>query len=82
MTGLRRLPRAALAIALAAVLPRSRLRERGMRLFIATMATETNTLVAFRTGKPLQWDGRQMKAVNCPEAERYVRYEFRKGWTL
>lgn len=39
-------------------------------------------VVAFRTGEPLQWDGRQMKAVNCPEAERYVRYEFRKGWTL
>jgi predicted dehydrogenase len=39
-------------------------------------------VVAHRTGQSLQWDGRQMKAINCPQAEQFVRYEFRRGWTL
>jgi len=38
--------------------------------------------VAYRTGKKLQWDAAAMKAVNCPEADRYLRREYRAGWTL
>jgi len=38
--------------------------------------------VAYRVGKKLQWDGAAMKATNCPEADRYLRREYRQGWTL
>jgi len=38
--------------------------------------------VAYRVGKKLQWDGAAMKATNCPEADQYLRREYRKGWTL
>jgi predicted dehydrogenase len=38
--------------------------------------------VAFRTGKKLDWNGEQLKAINCPEADRYLRREYRAGWTL
>ncbi len=36
--------------------------------------------VAFRVGKKLQWDCGQMKATNCPEADKYIRRAYRKGW--
>ncbi len=36
--------------------------------------------VAVRTGKKLQWDGRNLKATNCPEADKYIRRPYRKGW--
>ncbi|HXG63257.1 MAG TPA: Gfo/Idh/MocA family oxidoreductase [Planctomycetota bacterium] len=39
-------------------------------------------IVAFRTGKALDWDGEAMKAKNCPEAEPYIRREYRKGWEV
>jgi predicted dehydrogenase len=44
--------------------------------------TEANHLgnVAFRTGKKLQWDAAAMKATNAPEAERFLRRSYRKGW--
>ena len=38
--------------------------------------------VALRTGQTLQWDGEAMKATNCPEAQRFVHPEYRKGWSL
>ena len=39
-------------------------------------------VVAFRTGKKLEWDGPNMKATNCPEADQYIKPEYRKGWSL
>jgi hypothetical protein len=44
--------------------------------------TEANHLgnVAYRVGKKLQWDAEAMKATNAPEAERFMRREYRKGW--
>ncbi len=39
-------------------------------------------LVAYRTGKKLDWDGPKMKAKNCPEAARFIRPKFRKGWEV
>jgi hypothetical protein len=39
-------------------------------------------VVAFRTGKKLEWDGPNMKATNCPEADQYIKTEYRKGWSL
>lgn len=38
--------------------------------------------VALRTGKKLEWDAVALKATNCPEAGRYLRHEYRAGWTL
>lgn len=38
--------------------------------------------IAFWVGKKLDWDGEKMKIANCPEAERYLRREYRKGWEL
>jgi predicted dehydrogenase len=38
--------------------------------------------VALRTGKKLTWDARKLKAVGCPEADVFIRREYRKGWTL
>lgn len=39
-------------------------------------------VVAFRVGKKLEWDGPNMKATNCPEAEQFIKTEYRKGWEL
>lgn len=49
----------------------------------AGMLTEAILLgnVAMRTGKKLEWDGAAMKCTNCPEAEQYIKTEYRKGWT-
>jgi predicted dehydrogenase len=46
--------------------------------------TESNHLgnVAYRAGKKLEWDAVAMKARNCPEAEAFIRREYRKGWKL
>lgn len=38
--------------------------------------------VAYRSGKALEWDGPAMKATNCPEAEAFLRRDYRQGWTL
>jgi hypothetical protein len=44
--------------------------------------TEANHLgnVAYRVGKKLEWDAAAMKATNAPEADRFIRREYRKGW--
>jgi len=46
--------------------------------------TETVLLgnIAYRVGKKLEWDGAGMKFPNCPEAEQYLKRDYRKGWTL
>jgi predicted dehydrogenase len=38
--------------------------------------------VALRARKLLRWDGPNMKATNAPEADRYVKGAYRKGWEL
>jgi predicted dehydrogenase len=38
--------------------------------------------VAYRCGKPITWDAKNLKAVNNPEAEALLRAEYRKGWEL
>jgi predicted dehydrogenase len=58
----------------------------------AAMLTETILLgnVAMRVqardnnGKPkkLEWDGPNMRFTNCPEADQYIKPEFRKGWEV
>jgi predicted dehydrogenase len=38
--------------------------------------------VAMRAGKKIEWDTKKLRAKNCPEADQYVRREYRHGWTL
>jgi predicted dehydrogenase len=46
--------------------------------------TEANHLgnVAYRLGKKIEWDHVALKAKNAPEADRFIRREYRKGWSL
>jgi hypothetical protein len=50
----------------------------------AGMLTEVVLLgnAAIRVGKKIEWDGPHLRAVNCPEADQYIKREYRKGWTL
>jgi hypothetical protein len=38
--------------------------------------------VAIRAGKRINWDSEQLRARNLPEADQFIRREYRKGWTL
>ena len=38
--------------------------------------------VAIRSRKRLIWDGPNMKVTNLPEANEYIHYQYRQGWTL
>ena len=40
------------------------------------------SLVAYRTGDKLQWSANNLKAANCPEADKFVRETYRDGWVL
>jgi predicted dehydrogenase len=44
--------------------------------------TEANHLggVALRVGKKLEWDAPRMRATNAPEADQYLKREYRRGW--
>jgi len=46
--------------------------------------TETVLLgnVAYRAGEHFEWDAKDLQAIHCPKAERLLRREYRKGWTL
>jgi predicted dehydrogenase len=56
----------------------------GSHFAYASMLTEIPHVgnVAYRVGKKLEWDSANLKAKNCPEADRFIRREYRKGWTL
>lgn len=46
--------------------------------------TEANHLgnVAYRAGQKLEWDAAKLKATNCPNADQYIRRDYRPGWKL
>ena len=46
--------------------------------------TETCLLgnIAIRTDARIEWDAAALKVTNLPEANQYVRAEYRKGWSL
>jgi predicted dehydrogenase len=48
------------------------------------LLTESNHLgnIAYRVGKPLEWDAKAMRIRNVPAAEQYLGREYRKGWKL
>jgi len=39
-------------------------------------------LVAMRVGKKMIWDAAAMKSPNAPEADRYLKGTYRKGWEI
>lgn len=38
--------------------------------------------VAYRTGERLEWDAKNLKATNCPAADKYISKEYRAGWEV
>jgi len=54
------------------------------RFAVGAQLTEIMLLgcVALRVGKKIQWDGPNMKALNCPEAAPFIKRENRAGWKL
>jgi predicted dehydrogenase len=38
--------------------------------------------LALRTNKRIEWDARNMRVTNAPEANQYVKREYRAGWSL
>jgi predicted dehydrogenase len=48
------------------------------------LLTETALLgtIAFRAQKPLDWDGEKLHFTNAPDADRFLGYDYRAGWTL
>ncbi len=38
--------------------------------------------VAYRTGKKLDWNAKDLKATNCPEADALIHKEYRAGWEV
>jgi len=36
--------------------------------------------VACRVGEKLQWDAKNLRATNCPAADKFIRKEYRGGW--
>jgi predicted dehydrogenase len=39
-------------------------------------------LLAVRVGKRIEWDAAQMRATGCPEADAFIRPQFRSGWEV
>jgi predicted dehydrogenase len=38
--------------------------------------------VAYRAGKRIEWDAAALRAPNCPEAEAFIRKQYRPGWEV
>ena len=36
--------------------------------------------LAIRSGQKIEWDAQAMRAIGCPEADEFIRREYRKGW--
>jgi predicted dehydrogenase len=58
--------------------------ETGSPFSYAGPLTEANHLgnVAYRVGKKITWDAKNMKCVGCPEADPFIRRTPREGWSL
>jgi hypothetical protein len=38
--------------------------------------------LAFRTGKVIEWDAKNLRARGVPEADRWIHHDYRPGWKL
>jgi len=54
------------------------------RFAVGAQLTEIMLLgcVSLRVGQKIEWDGPNMRALNCPAAAQFVKRENRAGWTL
>ena len=54
------------------------------RFEIGAQLTEIMLLgcVSLRVGKKFEWDGPNMRAINCPEAAPFIKRDNRSGWKL
>jgi predicted dehydrogenase len=54
----------------------------GSNFQYAGWTTESNHLgnVAYRTGKKIEWDYANLRAINAPEADQFIRRPYRKEW--
>jgi len=50
----------------------------------SAMLTEIVLLgnVAIRARKKIEWDGPNLKVKGMPEADQFIKREYRKGWSL
>ena len=39
-------------------------------------------MVAYRTGKKLEWDAKNLVASNAPEASAFISKQYRSGWDV
>lgn len=56
----------------------------GSNFEYAGWLTEANHLgnVAYRVGHKIEWDAEGMRVTNAPEAEPFIRRDYRAGWSL
>ena len=45
-------------------------------------ASITKPFVAYRAEKKIQWNTKEMRATNAPDAEQFIKRDYRKGWKL
>lgn len=38
--------------------------------------------VAYRVGRRIDWEAASLRAKDCPEADRFIQYRYRRGWEL
>ncbi len=38
--------------------------------------------IAYRCEQAIEWDAENLKATNCPEADKYIRKEYREDWEV
>ena len=38
--------------------------------------------LALRLGRTIEWDAQNLAVVGCPEADQFIRPEYRRGWEL
>jgi hypothetical protein len=50
----------------------------------AGLLIENNLLgtAAFRAGAKLEWDAENLRAKNCPAAAKFIRRQYRAGWSI
>jgi predicted dehydrogenase len=50
----------------------------------ASILTETMLIgcLAIKVGGAIQWDAATMRATNCPDAEQFIKRDYRKGWSI
>ena len=48
--------------------------------FLRTMVLLGN--LAIRSGQRIEWDAKNMLVTNLPNVQKFVKREYRKGWTL